>query len=194
MSDEGVVNNLPLGYAETLYWRVTGNTRRLLWLNVLGVPLMAVCGVGALLLAFTVGGLRDFEFGLWEWVAIIPATVLTLGLHELTHGVVMKACGARPEYGMMWHALYATAPGYAFTRNQYLAVIIAPLVVVSGLVVLGIVAFSGMALVVKLLALSAIVNASGGGGDVWMFWLVSRYPASAYVVDEKDGMRVFEHV
>ena len=43
---------------------------------------------------------------------------------------------------------------------------------------------------VALLALCAIINGSGAAGDLWMASIVLRYPRSAYVVDEKDGMRV----
>jgi len=35
------------------------------------------------------------------------------------------------------------------------------------------------------------LNAAGASGDVWMAVIVTRYPARAYVTDERDGMRVF---
>jgi hypothetical protein len=44
---------------------------------------------------------------------------------------------------------------------------------------------------VALLALCATINGSGAFGDVWLVSLVLHYPQSAYVVDEKDGIRVF---
>ena len=40
-------------------------------------------------------------------------------------------------------------------------------------------------------AACASLNAAGASGDVWMALVVARYPARAYVIDERDGMRIF---
>jgi nicotinate-nucleotide adenylyltransferase len=183
---------VPEGYYEVLYWKLTASTRRLILIQLLAVPL----GIIALPLfgwiagqfgsrAFTVAGLGDL-------LVLIAALLLTLGLHELAHGAVMAAFGAQPRYGIKWEAgaLYATAPGYAFTRNQYLAVIFAPLLGLSVLAVLGMWALAGT-WAVTLLVLCATVNAMGACGDVYMGWLIARYPPAAFVIDEADGMRVF---
>jgi hypothetical protein len=44
--------------------------------------------------------------------------------------------------------------------------------------------------IVWVLTLWAIVNASAANVDVWITALVLRYPSSAYVIDEQDGMRI----
>lgn len=44
---------------------------------------------------------------------------------------------------------------------------------------------------VWVLVLWAIVNASVASTDLWIVTVLFRYPASAHVVDELNGMRIF---
>jgi hypothetical protein len=44
---------------------------------------------------------------------------------------------------------------------------------------------------VALLAICGVVNASGAVGDMWITMIVLRYESTAYVMDERDGIRVF---
>lgn len=179
---------VPPNYTEVLYWKLTGNAGRLIGINLLAIPLAILAGAIFL------------PLGMWAGASVaslnLPALLLTifitLGLHELAHGLAMMAFGAKPRYGLKLEALalYATAPGYAFTRNQYLALILAPLSSLSVLALLGIGLFAETVFV-PALVVGALVNAAGACGDVYMAWLTARYPASAYVIDEEDGMRVF---
>ena len=84
---------------------------------------------------------------------------------------------------------YAKAPGYTFQRNQYALIVLAPLVSLSVLMCMGIFLLASNS-IVWVLALWAIVNASAANADVWITALVVRYPRSAYVVDELDGIRI----
>jgi len=70
---------------------------------------------------------------------VLMSILLTFVLHELTHGVAMQTRGAHPRYGVLLKQamLYATAPGFAFRRDSYLVVALAPLVCLSILAVLG---------------------------------------------------------
>lgn len=184
---------VPAGYQEVLYWKLTANPAQLLWINLLAVPLAVGAAPVFLGLARGVGraGLEHLQTGA-DYLGLLAGLLLVLILHEGAHGLVMSACGARPRYGIKWDAgaLYATAPGYAFTRNQYLAVIFAPLLLLSALALAGMALWPATALV-PILALSAVGNAMGACGDVYMGWRVARYPPAAYVIDEADGMRVF---
>jgi hypothetical protein len=84
---------------------------------------------------------------------------------------------------------YATAPGYGFRRNAYVAVALAPLVLISALSVLAMWLLHGTNWV-ALPALIGALNGAGAAGDLWMAGVVLRYPPQVYVVDERDGMRV----
>ncbi len=186
---------VPPHYHEVLYWRITQQERRLLVINLLSIPLALAAGFLLTMFAVSFGGLLQMgrlEVTPGRLAILIVAISATLGLHELAHGLAMQLYGARPQYGFMWQAFafYATAPGYAFTRNQYLVVSLAPLAGLSLLAMAGIVAFAGSSLAVLLL-ICATVNAAGASGDAWMTAIVARYPPEACVIDERDGMRVF---
>jgi len=106
--------------------------------------------------------------------------------------VVMWLFGATPRYGFLWKKLmfYATSPGYAYRRNSYLQIALAPLFVLSMLSVIGMWFLQGT-FWVAILGLCGAINVSGAIGDLWMTRTVLRYAATAYVIDERDGIRVF---
>jgi hypothetical protein len=144
---------------------------------------------GSLRVAIENGMIENLLLGcIWLMVGIL----LFVMLHELIHGFVMRIFGAQPKYGVIWKSLilYATAPGYAFTRNQYLVFNLAPLVSLSILVCCGILIQAG-SFNVWFWAFLAMTNAASSTGDLWLTAILLRYPSNAYVVDEKDGMRVF---
>ncbi len=198
---------VPSGYREVLYWKLTDSRKRLILINLLAIPLLVIAALAATawlswLGAGGAGALGALLNGVladappWINAALTAAAVVvTLTLHEAAHGLAMSAFGASPRYGVKWRALalYTTAPGYAFTRNQYLVVILAPLASVSLLAGLIMAALAGTPLA-SLAALGAIVNAAGACGDVWMAVVTGRHPPSAYVIDEADGMRVFQPI
>ncbi len=187
--------SIPPNYSEALYWRITQQDRRLVVVNLLSVPLALAAGFLLTMFGVQFGGLlhmNALEVTPGGLLILVAAILLTLALHEFAHGLAMQLYGARPQYGLMWQAVafYATAPGYAFTRNQYLVVILAPLVSLSVAAMVGMSLFAGSSVIVLLLV-CATLNAAGASGDVWMLAIVARYPPEAYVIDERDGMRIF---
>jgi hypothetical protein len=105
----------------------------------------------------------------------------------------MRLFGARPRYGVLWKygMFYATAPGYAFQRNEYLCIALAPLAALSVFAVLAMPLLSG-SYALWLVVLGATANAAGAIGDLWIAAIVfTRYPPHAFVIDERDGMRIF---
>jgi len=184
--------SLPNGYQEVLYYRLNKPIRAIL-LQILSVSLFVVFGLFFLNVAIRLGKLPSrLQFGLGEISLIFGGTLLILILHEFTHGVVMQMFGAKPRYGILWKQamFYATTPKYAYRRNNYLLIALAPLFILSILVILGIWFMQGT-LWVALLAICGTVNASGAIGDIWISVIVLRYATTAYVMDERDGIRVF---
>lgn len=186
--------SLPDGYQEVLYWSVTEKSSRVIILNIFGVLLLVLFGLVFSSLAVTLGKLPPgvFELGLREIILVILTILLTLVLHELIHGLIMRISGARPKYGVLWNQMmfYATSPGYAFSRNTYVAIALAPFILISLFVVLGMWLLQGT-LWVALLGVGGLFNASGSAGDMWITRIVLRYADSAYIMDERDGIRVF---
>lgn len=186
---------LPENYQEVLSWKVTGKPMRVIALNIFGVILFILFGMIFSSMAFGLGKMPsegNFRLGLGEMGLAIAGIVVTFILHELTHGLVMHMFGASPKYGIIWKGLmfYATSSGYAYRRNNYVVIALAPFVFISALVILGMWILQGTAWV-ALLAICGIVNASGAVGDMWITIIVLRHAATAYIMDERDGIRVF---
>jgi len=184
--------SLPNDYQEVLSWKVTKKPIRAIALNILGVLLFVIFGLVFSSLAVSLGKLGEFRFGLSEIGLVFIGILLTLVLHELTHGLVMQIFGAKPKYGIIWKGpmFYATSPEYAYHRNNYVVIALAPLIFISILVVLGMWLLQGT-LWVALLGICGILNASGAVGDIWITFIVLRYANTAYVIDERDGIRLF---
>ncbi|MCL4561998.1 MAG: DUF3267 domain-containing protein [Chloroflexi bacterium] len=180
-------------YRQVLHWTMKDKPAQVIWLQILAIMVFILLGLAFSSLAIHLGKLPEtVKFGLPEIGTTLAGIMATILLHELVHGLAMRLCGARPQYGLLWKQLmfYATSPGYGFRRNSYLLVALAPLVGLSCLAVLGMFLLRGTNWV-ALLALCATINGSGACGDMWLGSIVLRYPKSAYVVDEKDGIRVF---
>ena len=188
-----VSGSLPDGYQEVLAWRVTGKPARMLSIQIVAAISLVIFGFVFFRLAVSLGKLpTQITFGLGEIGAVLLGVLLAMGLHELTHGLVMQMFGAKPKYGILWKGmmLYATTPGYAYPRTSYIVIALAPFVFISTFVIMGMWLLQGT-LWVPLLAICGIFNAGGAIGDMWMTVIVLRYPATAYVMDERDGLRLF---
>ena len=186
---------LPENYQEVLSWKVTGKPIRVIALNIVGVILFVIFGMIFSSMAFGLGKMPsegNFRLGLGEMGLAVAGIVATFILHELTHGLTMQMFGASPKYGIIWKGLmlYATSPGYAYRRNNYVVISLAPFVFISMLVILGMWILQGTAWV-ALLAVCGVVNASGAVGDMWITMIVLRYAVTAYVMDERDGICMF---
>ena len=178
-------------YTEARYWRLRDGSGRLIKINLLALPLAAVFGLGFLWMAQHLGDAPKLAWGVRESVVFVIGIFGVLALHECVHGVLMRAFGARPRYGFYARGgmFYAKAPGYRFTRRQYLIVVLGPLVGLSLLACAGIGLLAGTSMV-WYLALWGVVNASAANADAWIAGLVLQYPADSGVVDELDGLRV----
>ena len=197
-----VINNqifnsgtLPNNYQEVLNWKLTGQPMRVVIMNILGVFLFFIFGLIFSNVAVGLGKLPlegGINFGLREMIFVLIGIIFILVLHELMHGLTMRLFGASHKYGIIWKGimLYATSPGHAYPRNNYVIIALAPFILISILVVLGMWGLQGT-LWVALLGICGVINASGAIGDMWITAIVLRYPITAYVMDERDGVRVF---
>lgn len=167
--------------------------RLLLRLNLLTLIPLAISVFAMLIWAFVVSGYRaavppgpDIPW----WLALI-LSLLVLPLHELVHAIFILGSGHRPRLGIKLDkgVLYATADNALFTRNQYLAVALSPLIIIS---------IAGAASLLVLssgwwwtVALGVILNAGGAIGDLWAAYTVRLCPAASLVRDTADGFIVY---
>ncbi len=178
-------------YTQALYWRVRDGSGRLVKINLLALPLAAMFGLGFVWMAQHIGKAPKLAWGARGSVVFVIGIVGVLAVHEGVHGFLMRAFGARPRYGFYARGgmFYAKAPGYIFTRRQYLVVVLGPLVGLSLLAWAGIGLLAGTSMVWHV-ALWGVVNASAANADAWIAAVVLQHPADALVVDELDGLRV----
>ncbi|NTV62652.1 MAG: DUF3267 domain-containing protein [Oscillochloris sp.] len=186
---------VPETYHEALYWHATDKPSCLFFVQALALVSFFPFGLLFAGLAIGLGKLPlsgSFALGLRETGALLIGFALTLAAHELTHGLAMRLAGATPRYGIVWKRmlLYATSPGYAYPRNTYLGILLAPFALISALAMLGIWLLPGSQWA-TLCVICGAVNASGAIGDLWMTRVALRYPTTARIMDERDGMRVF---
>lgn len=190
------VRELPPDYREVRYLALTapGN---IIWLNILS--LLPALITAALMAGWWVvvlrvkgaaqGGGEDIPW----WAGLIGVVLTVIVVHELLHGLVIGRLGHRVRYGFKPARLvfYATTDHGLFRRNEFVAVALAPLVGIT---------LAGMALMFVVpntvgyyVSLAVILNAGGALGDLWMLAVVLRYPPSALVRDEEDGIRIYTH-
>jgi Putative zincin peptidase len=126
---------------------------------------------------------------LWLLINILGAIVI-LPLHELLHGLMFLLWGGRPFFGAKLPlALYCGARQQLFRRNQYIAVGLAPLVVIT-LAAFVLTLFSPVLASYTLFA--NLSNFSGAVGDLWSVLRMARLPANALIEDTDAGYRAWE--
>ncbi|MCC6500352.1 MAG: DUF3267 domain-containing protein [Anaerolineales bacterium] len=187
------VSKLPANYKEALYWKISEKKSRLIAMNLLAIPLAGIFWFGFYFIIRLSGKPPEYIIDdPKQSLLLLVGFAITIIVHELVHGLAMQFFGAQAKYGINWKGLmvYATAPGYAFQRNQYIVMALAPLVSLSALACCAILIQAGAASV-WLFAVLGTLNGGAAIGDLWITSVALRYPSSAYVVDERDGMRIF---
>jgi len=162
--------------------------------TLIGIGTLALFAFGffftSLYTLFT--GNVGFNFTSGTILISVALFVGTMVLHELIHGAFMSKYGGKPSYGagiayFILPYFYATTKTI-FTRNQFIVIAIAPLVVIS-LVVIGIMAaFPSIA---HWMFIPFIMNASGAVGDMWVTRNVLRYPKHVMLEDRKTGLIIY---
>lgn len=182
---------LPQGYAPADAIDLVHNKKQFWIVNGLSVVLCVIM----LILPFLWGrSLRDFV-----GEGPLPALRLRLGvalagifayiaLHELTHGIVMMACGARVHYGYKVVYAYAGSDAY-FTRSAYIVIALAP-VVLWGIV------FTVLTACLPrewfwVVWLWQLVNISGAAGDFYCTCRILRAPRDTLVQDTGTAMTFY---
>ena len=184
-------STLPQGYVPFAAIDLVHNKKQFWIVNGLSVVL---CVIMLILPALWGRSLRDIV-----GEGPLPALLLRLGvaiagplayiaLHELTHGAVMKACGASVRYGYRVAYAYAGSDAY-FTRSAYIVIALAP-VVLWGIV---------FAVLTACLPehwfwvgwLWQLMNVSGAAGDFYCSIRILRAPRDTLVQDTGTAMTFY---
>lgn len=131
--------------------------------------------------------------GIAIWLLLnIVGYVLILVIHEIIHGIVFAFWGGKPHFGAKLPlALYCGARQQLFARNYYLAVGLAPLVIITLAGVIVTVLYPGIA---SYLLLAFAGNFSGAAGDVVACRKIARLPVQALIEDTEVGYTAWEIV
>lgn len=176
-----------------------GLTIQMAALSTLGF-LVAIGVLGGLFQAVA-GHPASFRFapagvGWWtdalDLLALLFLATLFLVPHELLHGLAIRYYGGEAKYGVgIAHFImpyaYATTD-HEFSRNQFIVVLLTPLVVMTAIGVPLMLAFEWGWLVIPLAA-----NAAGAIADLWMTLTLLAFPADVRLEDHPDGVRIIGH-
>ena len=151
--------------------------------GVLGAALLALAGADA-------AEAGPEAFG-WRWqLALTLGFLASLPVHELVHAAFFRLFGGRGtrvRFGFQAGMLYASCPGRRFARREFLAVLLAPLTLLTCVYVLiGI--FCGLPLLAWALAW---LHASGCAGDAYFAWLIARHPEADTCEDTSVGITLW---
>ena len=124
-------------------------------------------------------------------VTLALITVLLIA-HEAAHAAAMRVFGSRPQVGLTRiggkiPAVHCIAPGARFSRLQYLAIALAPLVVTGGgcALIVAVVPFGGW------LVVPGAVHLAGGVGDVALAFTAIRQPPGTLIEELPAGLQFF---
>jgi hypothetical protein len=172
-----------------------GLTIQMAALSTLGF-VVAVTALGGLYEVGT-GNPASFQFapGIGWWTGALDVLVILLLAtvflvpHEWLHGLAIRYYGGEATYGVgvayfILPYAYATTD-HEFTRNQFVVVLMTPLVVLTAIGVPAMLYFEWGWLVVPLAA-----NAAGAIADLWMTMTLLAFPADVRLEDHPDGVRI----
>ena len=130
----------------------------------------------------------------WWTEALNVVVIVVLGTafvapHEWLHGLAIRYYGGEPKYGVgVSHFIlpyaYATTD-HEFSRNQFIVVLLTPLVVLTLVGVPLMLVFEWGWLIIPL-----ATNAGGAIVDLWMTLTMLSYPKHVRVTDHKNGVRI----
>ncbi|MBE6789363.1 MAG: DUF3267 domain-containing protein [Ruminococcaceae bacterium] len=186
------VSSLPENYREIYSVDLQKNKKTAVLINGLALVIAAVFAVPAHFYV-PVTTLFDMKNGLGAYT--VRFAVLLLGmiayiiLHELVHGVAMKACGTKKiKYGFTGLYAFAGSEDY-YDKKSYITIALAPIVV------WGIVIAVVTALVPRewfwVVYFIQLCNLSGAAGDLFVTLKFSRLPDDILVHDNGVGMTVY---
>ena len=175
------------------------NRGSLIGLNIVGIGLAIFFGWLFTVLAVRLRpelGAQAFSLN-WSGVQLLFTILIAVAimfvvlvLHEAVHGLgFLLLAGVKPVFAFKGFYAYAAAPGVYISRNRYIWIGIAPLVVLS-LAALGLLMIVPPEAILAVI-LAAVMNGSGAVGDLWVVLVLLRQPAKALALDQGDHIQIY---
>lgn len=152
----------------------------------LAVALSVVAGTGVIEEMRALPG--DWGAAMWP-LAMAALSVVALPVHELVHALFMRVLGGpgtRVSFGYQAGMLYAGCPGLVLSKPRFVAVLLAPTVLVTA-VLLGL----GLVLGYPFMTLwAAVLHLSGCSGDILAAGAILRERACTHCRDTERGVEL----
>ena len=152
----------------------------------LAVTLSVVAGAGVIEEMLALPG--DWGAVMWP-LAMIALSVAALPVHELVHALLMRVLGGpgtRVSFGYQAGMLYAGCPGLVLSKPRFVAVLLAPAVLVTA-------ALLGLGLVLGypfMTIWAAVLHLSGCSGDILAAGSILRERACTHCRDTERGVEL----
>lgn len=188
--------HLPRGYIATMSWSLKQATPT-------DILLAVVVGLSAPIALLTLSNLSgwadDPDVTIGEGtltIGIVVGAVMGVVLHELVHGVFFLTFGGRPRFGFKpWTRLgpvfYAAAPGSYFTKLEYAASGLAPAVLLTVLLAVGLALVGDNDMLGLVVACALLVNVIGSAADILMMCKVVPCPRATLFEDTGEGFTAY---
>ncbi len=193
---------LPEGYQLEQRLDLIKDRKLLLYLSLASLVLFAGCGLGLVWMMFILRpefAARGMSFSLTadssgsfflRFIILLGVIFAMVVLHEAIHGLFFRLLtGGKVKFAFKGAYAYAAAPDWYLHKGPYLAVSLAPLVLITvlGLILLVAVPESWLFPLMLLVAM----NASGAVGDLYVFLLLVRKPEDVLVRDFGEQMEIY---
>lgn len=152
----------------------------------LAVTLSVVVGTGVIEEMRALPG--DWGAVMWP-LAMAALSVVALPVHELVHALLMRVLGGpgtRVSFGYQAGMLYAGCPGLVLSKSRFVAVLLAPAVLVTA-------ALLGLGLVLGypfMTIWAAVLHLSGCSGDILAAGAILRERACTHCRDTERGVEL----
>lgn len=199
-----MAENLPQGYMKIASWnidQVPGWFLAVLIVFSLAALALTVGIVGVVVLMIkglsTESDSVSIRLGSQQLLlGLLLAPVLTVVLHEMFHGIVFRAFGARPRFGFkLWTrfgpVFYTAAPGSYLRRAEFLAVGLAPLTLLTLVLVAVLLILPSNNTLYFAVWLATGLNVGGSVGDLYFVRKILSFPRECFFEDREDGFTVF---
>lgn len=152
----------------------------------LAVALSVVAGTGVIEEMRALPG--DWGAALWP-LAMVALSIVALPVHEFVHALFMRVLGGpgtRVSFGYQAGMLYAGCPGLVLSKPRFVAVLLAPTVLVTA-ALLGL----GLVLGYPFMTLwAAVLHLSGCSGDILAAGAILRERACTHCRDTERGVEL----
>ncbi len=153
------------------------------------IPVLFVVPISTVFGGESLQGIERILMPLIKLIAILAALAVYIVLHELVHGICMKAITkVKPRYGFTGIYAFAASDAY-FGKGAYLLIALAP-VLLWGVVLAVLLPFipTSWFWVVYFVQ---IQNISGAAGDMYVTYRMLRMPKDILVFDSGTAMKVY---